>query len=219
MRECPKCKSHYGDEVKICRTCGAILGAVADEPPRAVEDAPVSPEAVEDSPASPEDDVPSETTASSRSSWKCSQCGQSVPGDFEVCWNCGTSQDGEVDPDFSKVPAEDDDNAADEAEDNDDPAAERDSEPTHTRHPGLRCPMCGSSRIIPSTMILDQGQYSNGKLQVAVDAEPDALIFKDRIFGQLTADICGDCGHVELKVAGARELYEHYLRSKDESGG
>ena len=43
MQECPKCKSHYGDEVKICRTCGAILGAVAEELPQAVEDNPSPP--------------------------------------------------------------------------------------------------------------------------------------------------------------------------------
>ena len=125
-----------------------------------------------------------------------------MPGGFEVCWNCGTSKDGVPDPDFS--PVNDDD--------------------LRTRQPlehaaavkliGYQCPKCGSSKIIPNTRILDQGQYSDGSLKVFVDADPDALIFKDRHYSRLTADICGNCGHVELTVGNPSELYEHYLRSK-----
>ena len=129
MQECPKCKSHYGDEVKICRTCGAILGAVAEELPQAVED----------NPSPPETGDPHEAASAEQHSWTCSQCGQSVPGGFEVCWNCGTSKDGVPDPDFS--PVNDDD--------------------LRTRQPlehaaavkliGHQCPKCGSSKIIPNT--------------------------------------------------------------------
>ena len=32
--------------------------------------------------------------------WKCSNCGESIEDDFDVCWNCGTSQSGEKDPNF-----------------------------------------------------------------------------------------------------------------------
>ena len=35
MHKCPKCSSQYGDDLKICRTCGAILEAVVEEPPHA----------------------------------------------------------------------------------------------------------------------------------------------------------------------------------------
>jgi hypothetical protein len=75
MQACPKCKLHYGDEMKICRTCGAILEMVAGEPPQAVKD----------SLPSHEEDVPHEATPPSQPSWKCLQCGQYVPGDFQVC--------------------------------------------------------------------------------------------------------------------------------------
>jgi hypothetical protein len=217
MQACPKCKSHYGDEMKICRTCGAILEVVAEEPPRV--DAPLPPEAVEASPASLEEDVPHEATPPGQPSWKCLQCGQSVPGDFEVCWNCGASRDGKADPYFNREPAEDDDDdSVDEVEDNGGPAAEEDSEPRSTGRSGPRCPKCGSSKIIPRTRILDQGEYSDGSLKVVIDGDPNALIFKDRLYGRLAADVCGDCGHVELTVENPSELYEHYLRSKDGAG-
>jgi ribosomal protein L40E len=38
--------------------------------------------------------------------WICSKCGAEVPGNFEVCWECGTSVDGVKDPSF---PASDED--------------------------------------------------------------------------------------------------------------
>ena len=192
MQECPKCSSHYGDDVKLCQTCGAILGAAAEE----------SPQAMEDNPSPHENGDPHGVSSAAQHSWMCSQCGQSVPGGFEVCWNCGTSKDGVPDPDFSPV--------------NDDGlrAWQPPEHATAVKQIGYRCPKCGSSKIIPNTRILDQGNYSDGKLQVMVDGDPEALIFKNRLYDRLAADICGDCGHVELKVEHARELYEHYLRSK-----
>jgi hypothetical protein len=35
--------------------------------------------------------------------WQCSKCGESGENSFEVCWNCGTSEDGVEDPTFRKV--------------------------------------------------------------------------------------------------------------------
>jgi predicted RNA-binding Zn-ribbon protein involved in translation (DUF1610 family) len=172
MQKCPKCSSQYGDDVKTCQTCGAILEPIFTKQP----------------------------------SWRCSQCGQSVPSDFEVCWNCGTSQDGVPDSAFSKEPASDDDR----------PRAWQPSGPAATTKPMIHpCPKCGSSKIIPHARILVQGTYSDGRLRVVVDGDPNALIFKDCLYDQLTASICGDCGHVELTVSHPSELYEHYRQSKE----
>jgi len=33
--------------------------------------------------------------------WTCPNCKIEVEPDFDVCWSCGTSRDGQVDPDFS----------------------------------------------------------------------------------------------------------------------
>lgn len=32
--------------------------------------------------------------------WNCPKCCSKVDDEFEICWNCGTSQQGEVHPDF-----------------------------------------------------------------------------------------------------------------------
>ena len=63
--------------------------------------------------------------------------------------------------------------------------------------------------------IRDQGQGSDGSLKVVITGNPAALMFKDRLYGTLRASICGECGHVDLRVANAAELYRHYLKSHD----
>jgi hypothetical protein len=78
-----------------------------------------------------------------------------------------------------------------------------------------RCPACASTRVIPRVHVIDQGQGSHGSLNVVVYGNPEALLFKDRLWGQLAADVCGDCGHVQFRVQNPRQLYEHYLRSKE----
>lgn len=27
--------------------------------------------------------------------WQCARCGESVPGNFDTCWNCGATRDGQ----------------------------------------------------------------------------------------------------------------------------
>jgi hypothetical protein len=189
MKTCPKCSSQSADGVKICRTCGSILPAVAAELPTCQEEG-----ACQAAPALP-------------SSWNCAQCGESAPGGFDICWNCGTSKDGTPDPDFGK------NISVDEATEG---WGEADTESaTPVRRPMRRCSRCDSSKIIPNVRILDRTEYGDSQLRLAIDANPDALIFKDRAYGHLTADICGDCGHVELKVDNPAELYEHYRPSVD----
>ncbi len=77
-----------------------------------------------------------------------------------------------------------------------------------------QCPRCGSSKLIPDVRVVDQGQASDGHLKVVVYGDPGALIMKDRLYGKLKADICGECGHVDLRVTNPSELYEHYLESQ-----
>lgn len=38
--------------------------------------------------------------------WSCPKCRKDVDVDFEVCWNCGTAQDGTHDPTFVRADAQ-----------------------------------------------------------------------------------------------------------------
>ena len=75
------------------------------------------------------------------------------------------------------------------------------------------CDVCGSDKIIPGVRILDQGQYSDGMLKVEICGSPDAVIFKDRLHGELKAYICGNCGHTGLKATNPEALYRKYQES------
>jgi len=75
------------------------------------------------------------------------------------------------------------------------------------------CPACGSDKIIPEVRIVDVCEGGLTDLSVQICGDPDALIFKDRFYGELKAIICGECGHTELKVTNPRELYKKYQES------
>lgn len=77
------------------------------------------------------------------------------------------------------------------------------------------CRACGSTKMIPNVYVLDQGKGSDGYLQVVVYGDPQALIFKDRVYGHLRAWICGNCGFTELRVKNPEELYQKYLEAKE----
>ena len=211
MRKCPKCTRQYDDLVRICRTCGSFLEAVAEssvsegEKPETSPDTDESPpvftpmaeETGEGSEAIPDKDRP----LRGERFWSCPQCHEPVPNTFEARWNCGTSRDGTVDPDFVKEPL---DRPRDQAEE------VPTTHGTAQRH-SLQCPKCGSSKIIPRARV---PIHPNADLSVVVYGNPDALIFKEQLLGPLRADICGDCGHVELRV----ENPESALRPLSPSG-
>jgi hypothetical protein len=91
------------------------------------------------------------------------------------------------------------------------PAADQVKRAALPKQPIRQCPKCESTKIIPNAMIREQS--SDGALKIMVDANPDALIFKNREYSTLFANICGECGHVELKAEDYRKLYIHYLQS------
>ncbi len=212
MRKCRKCSRQYDDSVRICRNCGSFLESVAassveneetSATPPVMDESPlvVTPtrEEVEESSKTPPD-IDEPRPLSSKRSWRCRQCQQPVPNTFDVCWNCGASRDETPDLDFVKAPL---DNPHDEAQEA--PATQETA-----RRPRFHCPKCGSSKVIPKASMLTHGPHD---VHVAIYGDPEALFFTDPFYGTLTADICGACGHVELRVQDPKDLYRHYRRA------
>ena len=75
------------------------------------------------------------------------------------------------------------------------------------------CEKCGSEKIIPELQIYDQGQNSDAKTHVAFPGNPQATFFKEWVWGELRADVCGECGHTEIKVTEPQVLWEKYQES------
>jgi ribosomal protein L40E len=78
-----------------------------------------------------------------------------------------------------------------------------------------RCRKCGSDKVIPLVGVLDQGQYSDGKLKAHVGyTNPEAWLFKGPVYAELRATICGECGYTELTAENPAAVYEAYLAAK-----
>lgn len=73
------------------------------------------------------------------------------------------------------------------------------------------CKECGSERIIKDAMAIDRADYNqNLGFQLAVQEDPNALIFKGSIYSQTTADVCADCGLISFYAVAPEELWTAY---------
>lgn len=213
MRICRKCSKQASDGSKICRNCGAILEEALDERAKASVSSPESASLF-----GSEATAKSQVSASEadeghgderRLAWKCPQCGETVPGTFDICWKCMTTREGEKadQQDVGRVAHDSD--ADKEVQEIEPPEAQTEEREPHRK----ACPWCGSANMMWGVTVCDQGEHSDGSLNVVVYGDPSALMFKDRLYGTLKADICGECGHVELKVSNPKELYRHYRKA------
>jgi hypothetical protein len=73
------------------------------------------------------------------------------------------------------------------------------------------CPECGSDKIVKNAPMQDRGDYNaEGVLQVSVDQNPEAWVFKERIRSNIKADVCGDCGFLQTYATDPIQLWEAY---------
>lgn len=222
MRICPKCSKRVSGDSKICRDCGAILEDMPDESvpgpvvesttPFGFSSAAKHQKSVGEVVAESQESAPPDTEAPP---WKCPQCGEVVPGTFDVCWKCQTTKDGERAEQSEPVVFPE---IVDASRPNVESETAKFLKTLEVDQPEVplsqsACPRCGSSKMMFGVTVQDQGQGPNVDLRVVVCGDPSALIFKDRLYGELKANICGDCGHVELRVANPKELYRHYRKT------
>jgi hypothetical protein len=196
MRRCVKCSITYTDSSKICRSCGAILEDVADSSAPNVAlrgDEREQLELIAEQALSTEVQG-SRDRVKVKHAWACSRCGEEVPGSFDVCWNCGTDQRGVENPDFADWKTEANVDAAVVEAKRVNPIG------------AARCSVCGSVRMIQGARI---EAHEGSLIKIVAYADPEAA-FDDRVWGDVTANVCGDCGHVQLRVSNAKELYDHY---------
>ncbi len=235
MRICSKCSKPVDGEARICRACGGILAQVPDGQTPGPASPPVRrpkvPLLTAESPiAEPDDALPivdawladgkvDSAKSAEVADWKCPQCGESVPGTFDVCWKCLTARGGET-PDAEEVQflrqlsGDIDDDSAD-AVTGEQPRVVGQEGVDKTPRAEPTCPRCGSSLMMRGVALRDQGERSDGRLKVVTPDHPLGFLFQAQPYGELQADICGACGHVELRVANPRELYEQYRNSRE----
>ena len=78
----------------------------------------------------------------------------------------------------------------------------------------LICTKCGSDKIICDASIVDYGD-ANSKRDLGVELiKKKRIIYNDIEKGELSANICGECGNVELQVSNYKALWEVYNKTQ-----
>lgn len=75
------------------------------------------------------------------------------------------------------------------------------------------CSRCGSEEVMPNLQIRDNLGFGI-KLEVEIEENPNAMIFKKSRRSSMTATVCSDCGNVELTVDNPKLLWAHYSMKK-----
>lgn len=78
----------------------------------------------------------------------------------------------------------------------------------------MKCPRCDSEKVMHNLQIRDNLGFGI-KLEVEVEGNPNAMIFKKSRRSALTASVCYECGNVELTADDPKLLWEHYSIKKD----
>ena len=79
--------------------------------------------------------------------------------------------------------------------------------------PAMKCGRCGSEKVMPNLRIRDR--YTAEDLEVEVERNPNAMIFKKAHKEALRATVCGECGNVGLSVENPEALWEAHTQTKN----
>jgi transcription initiation factor TFIIIB Brf1 subunit/transcription initiation factor TFIIB len=71
------------------------------------------------------------------------------------------------------------------------------------------CPECKSEKIIKDAEAINT---DSSQLKIAVAAQPDALIMKKRVYSDVKAEVCADCGYVRFFAVDPQELWSAYQK-------
>lgn len=75
------------------------------------------------------------------------------------------------------------------------------------------CAKCGSDKIIYDARIVDYSSM-NIKRNLSVELIKKKGLINDIEYGELSANICGECGNVELQASNYEELWRVYSNRK-----
>lgn len=79
----------------------------------------------------------------------------------------------------------------------------------------MNCSKCGSDKIMSDIKIVDNGHMgSKNDLSIEFHKNPDAWLFQGTQKGTLLANVCGQCGYVELSVGNPGQMWILYNQNR-----
>lgn len=76
----------------------------------------------------------------------------------------------------------------------------------------MECKKCGSTKIMEDIILSDYVVYGIPKNLSVRLKKTNRVLFNEYAKTDIISDICGNCGHMELKIANPKELWETYLK-------
>jgi len=61
-----------------------------------------------------------------------------------------------------------------------------------------KCVKCGSTAIVHGAMVVHRHETQEHSLNLRVDADPAAIVFKKSVRSIMHAEVCSGCGYTEL---------------------
>ena len=71
-----------------------------------------------------------------------------------------------------------------------------------------KCISCRGEDFIDGVELLDTGEHSRRVATLRLEADPGAMIFKDRHYSEVEVHVCADCGFVHSFAADLSKLLE-----------
>lgn len=76
------------------------------------------------------------------------------------------------------------------------------------------CKSCDSTNIVEKLAIADNAYGAIYNLSINIETDPGAVLFRGIKSHNLLANVCIDCGSVELKIKNPKKFHTDYLKSK-----
>lgn len=75
------------------------------------------------------------------------------------------------------------------------------------------CRNCGSTKIIPQVHVFAESLQS--LLKVGLATKPQAVLLQGWVVAAVTANVCGECGYLELFISDPHKLYDAYVQREE----
>ena len=78
-----------------------------------------------------------------------------------------------------------------------------------------KCVKCGSTAIVHRAMVVDRNQNGEQSLNLRVDADPAAIVFKKSVRSTVHAEVCSACGYTEFYADGPAALMNAFVQGHE----
>lgn len=76
------------------------------------------------------------------------------------------------------------------------------------------CAKCGSSAIVHRAMVVHRNENQKDSLNLRVDANPAAMVFKKSVRSIMHAEVCSACGYIEFYADDPAALFSAFSESQ-----